>query len=110
MKKKYKLRAMQGRPQLFANSRQISVLVSADDYRLLNNLVERERVARPGYSFGDLMRSFIRHALDQDPEAAKRMPKLSASQDRVRRLHAIARSAVSLAHELERVRNRVRDD
>ena len=50
--KKYKLEAMQGRPQLFANSRQISVLVSADDYKLLNNMVENERVARPGYSFG----------------------------------------------------------
>lgn len=92
----------QGRPQLFADSRQISVLVSADDYRLLNNMVENERVARPGFSFGDLLRSFIRAALDQDPDAAKRLRKLSPAQDRVRRLHAIARSAVSLAHELDK--------
>lgn len=92
---------MQGRPQLFENSRQISVLVSANDYKLLNNLVEKARIERPGYSFGDLLRAFIRRELDQDPEISKRLSKLSPAQDRVRRLHAIARSAVSLAHELD---------
>jgi hypothetical protein len=93
---------MQGRPQLFKDSRQISVLVSAEDYTLLNNMVEKARVGRPGYSFGDLLRTFIRRALDQDPEIAKRLRKLSPAKDRVRRLHAIARSASRLAHELDK--------
>lgn len=93
---------MQGRPQLFGNSRQISVLVSSDDYKLLSNMVEQARVERPGFSFGDLLRTFIRQALDQDPETSKRLRKLPPAQDRIRRLHAIARSAVSLAHELDK--------
>jgi len=96
----YKLDIMQGRPQLFPDSRQISVLVSADDYKILDGLVQKERVSRPGFSFGDLLRRFIRQCLaDED---VKPLRKLPPSQDRVRRLHAIARSAQSLAHELER--------
>lgn len=93
---------MQGRPQLYASSKQISVLVSAAEYQLLSNLVAKQRIERPGYSFGDLLRTFIHRCLDQEPEVSKRLPKLPASQDRVRRLHAIARSAVSLAHELDK--------
>ena len=91
---------MQGRPQLFPNSRQISVLVSADDYTTLERLVTKARVERPGFSFGDLLRGFIRKGLAG--EDLKPLPKLPASQDRVRRLHAIARSAHRLAHELEK--------
>lgn len=91
---------MQGRPQLFPDSRQISVLVSADDYQTLERLVEKARVERPGYSFGDLLRAFIRKSLVG--EDAKPLPRLGASQDRVRRLHAIARSAQRLARELEK--------
>ena len=94
--------AMQGRPQLFPDSRQISVLVSADDYQLLSNLVEHARVGRPGYSFGDLLRTMIRRCLAEEPDVARRLRKLPPAADRVRRLHAIARSAAELARELER--------
>jgi len=92
---------MQGRPQLFRSSKQISVLVSGDDYRALTVLLERARVERPGYSYGDLLRAFIRQRLDQE-EDLKPVRKLSPMQDRIRRLHAIARSAVRLAHELDK--------
>jgi len=91
---------MQGRPQLFAKSRQISVLVSADDYHILDGLVQKERVARPGFSFGDLLRDYIRDALKR--EDTRPLPKLSRGKDQIRRLHAIARSAITLAHELEK--------
>jgi hypothetical protein len=91
---------MQGRPQLFRSSKQISVLVSGDDYRALAVLLERARVERPGYSFGDLLRAFIRQRLDQE-EDLKPARKLNPTQDRVQRLHAIARAAVRLAHELD---------
>ena len=90
---------MQGRPQLFPNSRQISVLVSANEYATMAALIEKERVARPGFTFGDLLRGFIRKCLSE--EDVKPLAKLPPSKDRVRRLHAIARSAVSLAHELD---------
>jgi hypothetical protein len=63
-------------------------------------LVEKARVARPGYSFGDLLRTFIRKCLEA--EDTKPLRKLNPSQDRIRRLHAIARSAARLAHELDR--------
>ena len=89
----------QGRPQLFPTSRQISVLVSDDDYKSLNVLVERERVGRPGYSFGDLLRTFIRRCLDTSD--LKPVRRLSPNQDRVRRLHAMARQAADLEHELD---------
>lgn len=91
---------MQGRPQLFPDSKQISVLVSADEYKILNGLVTKARLERPGFSFGDLLRGFIRKCLaDED---IKPLPKFAASQDRIRRLHAIARAAQRLAHELDR--------
>lgn len=93
---------MQGRPQLFSSSKQISVLVSGDDYKALSALLDRARVERPGYSYGDLLRTFIHRCLDQeDPDLLKRARKLGATQDRIRRLHAIARSATTLAHELD---------
>lgn len=93
------MKAMQGRPQLFENSRQISVLVSTDDYEILSGIVEKARVARPGYSFGDLLRGYIHKCLaDED---VKPLRKLSPARDRVRRLHAIARSAAKLARELD---------
>lgn len=93
------MKAMQGRPQLFRSSKQLSVLVSGEDYRALTILLERARVERPGFSYGDLLRTFIRRCLDQE-EDLKPARKLSPQQDRIRRLHAIARSAVRLAHEL----------
>jgi hypothetical protein len=91
---------MQGRPQLFKSSKQISVLVSAEDYRALTVLLEKARVERPGYSYGDLLRGFIRRSLEQEADL-KPIRKLSPLQDRIRRLHAIARSAIRLAHELD---------
>lgn len=91
---------MQGRPQLFRSSKQISVLVSGEDYRALSILLERARVERPGYSYGDLLRGFIRRCLDQENVQPDR--KLNPMQDRIRRLHAIARSAVALARELDK--------
>lgn len=99
----YKMKFMQGRPQLFTTSKQISVLVSGEDYRALTVLLERARVERPGYSYGDLLRTFIHRCLDQeDPDLLKpSRRRLSAAQDRIRRLHAIARSATNLAHELD---------
>lgn len=91
---------MQGRPQLFRSSRQISVLVSTDDYRALTVLLERARLEqRPGYSYGDLLRGFIRRCLDEEDLTPAR--KLNPTQDRVRRLHAIAQAAKNLAHELD---------
>jgi hypothetical protein len=91
---------MQGRPQLFRSSKQISVLVSGEDYRALTLLMERARVERPGYSYGDVLRDCIRRCLAE--EDLKPVRKLSPMQDRIRRLHAIARSAVRLAHELDK--------
>lgn len=91
---------MQGRPQLFPKSRQISVLVSADDHKILTQLVEKARVARPGYSLGDLLRGFVRNALEASD--VKPLAKLSPVKDRVRRLHAMAQTARDLAHELDR--------
>lgn len=91
---------MQGRPQLFRTSKQISVLVSGEDYRALTVLLERARVERPGYSYGDLLRTFIRKCLDTADLAPPR--KLNPMQDRIRRLHAISRAARILAHELDK--------
>ena len=93
---------MQGRPQLFPHSKQISVLVSSDDYKVLGGLVEKARVARPGYSFGDLLRDFIRRVLDQEPDLSKPLKKLPPGKDRIRRLYAIARQAQRLARELDK--------
>jgi hypothetical protein len=93
---------MQGRPQLFRSSKQISVLVSGEDYRALTVLMERARVERPGYSYGDVLRSFIRRCLDQEKDL-KPIRKLNPMQDRIRRLHAMSRQATDLAHELESV-------
>jgi hypothetical protein len=92
---------MQGRPQLFRSSKQISVLVSGDDYRALTVLLERARVERPGYSYGDLLRTFITRCLAQE-EDLKPVRKLSPQQDRIRRLHALARVATRIAHELDK--------
>jgi len=92
---------MQGRPQLFRSSKQISVLVSGEDYRALTVLLERARVERPGYSYGDLLRGFIARCLQQE-EDLKPTRKPNPVQDRIRRLHAIARQATSLAHELDK--------
>lgn len=91
---------MQGRPQLFRSSRQLSVLVSGDDYKALTVLVERARVERPGYSYGDLLRAFIRRCLDQEEDLAPAR-KLNPNQDRIRRLHALGRAAHQLAQELD---------
>ena len=92
---------MRGRPQLFRSSKQISVLVSGDDYKALTVLLERARVERPGCSYGDLLRAFIRQSLDRERDL-KPLPKLKPLEDRIRRLHAIARQATMLAHELDR--------
>jgi hypothetical protein len=92
---------MQGRPQLFRSSKQISVLVSGEDYRALTVLLDRARVERPGYSYGDLLREFIRRCLDQEQDL-KPVRKLNPMQDRIRRLHAISRAAARLAQELDK--------
>ncbi|PWT79185.1 MAG: hypothetical protein C5B60_00100 [Chloroflexi bacterium] len=91
---------MQGRPQLFRSSKQITVLVSGEDYRALTALLEREQIARPGYSYGDLLRSFIGRCLAEEQDLTP-VRKLNPTQDRIRRLHAMARQATSLAHELD---------
>jgi hypothetical protein len=91
---------MQGRPQLFRSSKQLSVLVSGEDYRALTVLLEKARVERPGYSYGDLLRTFIARCLEQE-EDLKPIRKLSAQQDRIRRLHALARIATKIAQELD---------
>jgi hypothetical protein len=90
---------MQGRPQLFPGGRQISVLVAPEDYQALTRIVEERRRERPGYSFGDLLRVYIRRALDQEPRTGRR-PKLDITQERRRRLHVIARIATRLAREM----------
>lgn len=93
---------MRGRPKISPKSRQVNVLIPEDAYQAMANLVEHARVMRPGYSIGDLMREFIDCRLEQLAENCQRPCKLPVGQDRVRRLHAIARAAVTLAHELER--------
>lgn len=91
---------MQGRPQLFPDGHQISVLVSAEDYQALAGLVQKNRIGRPGFSFGDLLRSYIRRCLAEEPRR-RRLVSEDPESNRVRRLHAIARSAHQLAKELE---------
>jgi len=90
---------MQGRPKLHKESKQISVLVSLEEYKSLDQLVQKARVERPGFSFGDLLRGYVRKCLAQ--EDTKPLTKLSPRQDQVRRLHAMARSARRMARELE---------
>jgi hypothetical protein len=92
---------MQGRPPLYAESRQISVLVSAEDYNQLAELVERGRIEqRPGFSFGDVLRQFIHRGLKESPRR-RRGPLDDPKENTVRRLHAIARTAQKLAREIE---------
>jgi hypothetical protein len=90
---------MRGRPQLFPSGRQISVLVSAEDYRNLAALVERAQVDRPGFSFGDLLRSYIRRGLAEEPRQF-RPRTVDPKEDTVRHLYAIARTAYRIAREL----------
>lgn len=81
------------------DSRQISVQVSGDDYRILERLVKEARTTQPGYSFGDLLREFIHECLAG--KNVKPPDELSAAEERVRRLRAIALSVRHLARELE---------
>lgn len=90
---------MQGRPQLFPSSHQISVLVSAEDYRNLTALVQKARTEKPGYSFGDLLRSYIRRCLAEEPRRF-RSHTADPKKDVVRELHAMARSAQRIAREM----------
>lgn len=88
---------MQGRPPLFEEKHQLSVLMNAAEYRAMQELVESKRQEEPGYSLGDLMRRYVAQGLAEEMALPKshRDPK----QDRVRRLHAIARLARALALE-----------
>ena len=96
-----------GRPSLASESKQVSVLISAEDHRALTEAVEQARLEYPGFSYGDLLRSYIRRCLDQRPQRVKQRAREEFAQsadpqvNRVRRLHAIARSATSLARELD---------
>jgi len=73
--------------------------VSAEDYKLMTKLVEEARLDRPTFGYGDLLRGYIEKGLEDEqvPERIKRNPQ----QNRVRRLHFIARQARALALELE---------
>jgi hypothetical protein len=53
-----------GRPKLFAAKRQLNVLVSLEDYRALKGIVATERMERPPYSMGELLRTLIRSGLE----------------------------------------------
>jgi DUF1365 family protein len=55
-----------GRPRILASRRQLNVLVSLEDYRALKSIVATERLERPPYSMGELLRRFIRHGLAQE--------------------------------------------
>lgn len=90
---------MQGRPQLFPSGHQISVLVSEEDYRSLAALVEKARVERPGFSFGDLLRSYIRRCLADEPRRF-RSRSGNPKEDSVRRLHEAARTVQRIAREM----------
>jgi len=91
-----------GRPLLFRDSRQMSVLVSGDEYRRIVALVEQARAENKNFSIGDLLRSYIERGLAGEGKASKRRcapnPKLTPA----RRLHAISRSVQELARELEK--------
>lgn len=89
---------MQGRPQLFTGGRQLSVLVSPDDYQALTRLVEERRRELPGYSYSDELRLAVRRYLDEQPRIMRR-PKPDVHEDRKRQLHTIARIATRLARE-----------
>lgn len=90
---------MQGRPQLFTGGRQLSVLVSPEDYQALNRLVEERRRELPGYSFSDELRTAVRQYLDEQPRVARRS-KPDPEQDRKRQLHAAARIITRIAREM----------
>jgi hypothetical protein len=90
---------MRGRPQLFSSGRQISVLVSVEDYRSLAALVERAQIEMPGFSFGDLVRGYIRRCLATEPRQY-RSRTVDPREDTVRHLYAIARTAQRIAREL----------
>lgn len=88
-----------GRPQRFPHGRQVSVLVSIDDYRVLRETVDRARVDQPEYTMGDLMRDYIRRCLKQ----ARRVPAGPDPGDSpVRRLKTIEHQARRLRLELAR--------
>lgn len=92
---------MAGRPELFPDGRQVCVLLSRADYEALSTLVDKARVERPGFSFGELVRRYIRRGLAEDkPFRAK--AAADPSQDGLRRLQAIARSATLLARDMKR--------
>lgn len=89
-----------GRPRVAnGKSRQVSVLVPEDEYRLLEQLVQSARVSRPGFTMGDLLRDFVRTCLSEIGENP--LPDLSPRESRVRRLHALSRGLTALARELE---------
>lgn len=90
-----------GRPQLFPQGKQVSVLVSAEDYRALAELVEAARAERADYCLGDLLRGYIRRGLDGDAPERRQPKPLDPRETHVRQLHALARSAKRIALELQ---------
>jgi DNA-directed RNA polymerase subunit L len=94
---------MIGRPQLFPQGKQVSVLLSAEDYRALGMVVEQARETHPDYTFGDVLRAYIRRGLKQDQPRLQTAP-VNPREARRRKLNAIARTAKSLARELEHER------
>jgi hypothetical protein len=78
--------------------KQVSVLLSAEDYRIISQLVGQERVGHPEYSVGDLLRRYIRRGLKDDAPGVKSAP-IDPRLARRRQLHSIVRIARRLARE-----------
>lgn len=95
---------MRGRPRLFPETRQISVLISDEDYQRLVAVVERARVEKPGFGMGDLLRSYIRRGMAKEEEQFH-SHAADPKEDIVRQLHAIARTAQRIARELEKAQS-----
>lgn len=88
---------MAGRPLQFPKGKQIGVLVSEDDYRMLHEIVKEKRRLRPDYSFGELVRGYIRQCLGERAPSPPLPPPTPALQ-----VHALARRMHRIAVELER--------
>lgn len=93
------MRIMSGRPLLFANSKQVNVRVTLEDYTAIRTRVETIARMQAGFTIGDLIRDYIHRGLDADGAPRR---ETDAKAARVRTLRTIGRTALRLAQEYEK--------
>ena len=92
---------MKGRPILFPDGKQISVLIPAEDFEVLDRVVQRAKRDDPSFTYGDQIREWVsrgaRSAARRNGD--KPLGKATPKELRQRQFHTIARLAHRLAKE-----------